>query len=66
METESKETYERQKEQLLQLAEDTFGKLYFERLDKLTKDYLTKDIKLPKYRIFTNDRGTFDEDSSNS
>jgi enoyl reductase-like protein len=51
-------TYEKQKQKIIEIAEDKFGKVYFEQLERITKEYLEEEnIKEPK--LLLNYKGAF-------
>lgn len=49
---------EKEKAGLIELAENRFGKDYFDRLDKLTESFLEQDEAI-NYTITTNYEGAF-------
>ena len=54
-----KKTYEEQKEDILKIAEDYFGNDFFERLDKLSRDYSSEEEKPQEYSLTLNHKGAF-------
>ncbi len=51
-------TYEEQKQSVLQIAEDKFGKYYFQQLDQLIADF-AKEEESPSYTVIVNYKGAF-------
>ena len=54
----SKLSLENEKIELIELAEDRFGRGFFDQLDKLTESYLEKD-EVINYTLTTNYEGAF-------
>lgn len=54
----NKRSLENEKTELITLAEDRFGKVFFDQLDKLTESYLEKDDVI-NYTLTTNYEGAF-------
>ncbi|WP_456421947.1 hypothetical protein [Lutibacter sp.] len=60
METKKDLKYEKQKEQVLQVAEEHFGKTYFEKLEEiLSKIEFTDKKEKFEYTITVNNKGAF-------
>ena len=55
---EETKTLEEQKEELFEIAENRFGKEYFEKLNNLVKEYLVEE-EFPKYSITVTYDGVF-------
>jgi len=52
--------YENQKQEVMQVAEEHFGKAYFEKLDKILSEIENTDIeKKFEYTITVNNKGAF-------
>ena len=58
---EANKTLEEQKEEILAIANERFGKVYFERLEELSKTLLIEEEepKEPEYTISVNYQGAF-------
>ncbi len=54
---EEKKSYEEQKQELLDIAEQKFGREYFQRLESFTKEDTEEDK--PDYRLTVSCQGAF-------
>ncbi|GEM_PF-3904676 len=60
METKKDLKYEKQKQEVLQVAEEHFGKIYFEKLDSvLSEIQLVKKKEKFEYTLTVNNKGAF-------
>jgi hypothetical protein len=50
-------SYEEQKQELFDIAEEKFGRDYFEQLELLTKEYTEEEMS--KYSLTVNYKGAF-------
>ena len=51
---------EEQKEEILEIADNQFGKIFFERLEAMSNSFsFEEDIKLPEYNVVSNSKGAF-------
>ena len=54
-----KKTYEEEKQDIIKIAEDNFGKEFFEKLVKMAEDFSSGKQKSQGYTLSVNYKGAF-------